>query len=93
MTFAQKFCVKNSVHPGYFDAMVLRLTLRPIARFLRPILNLGPNYFPADASLFAALLESRGLRNFELKSRISLTIRMDAASFITGSNCEPRETE
>ena len=48
MTFAQKFCVKNSVHPGDFDATVLRLTLRPIARFLRPILNLGPNYFAAD---------------------------------------------
>ena len=48
MTFAEKFCTKNNVHPEDFEVKVLRLTLRPTARLLRPLLNLNPDFFAAD---------------------------------------------
>ncbi len=48
MTFAEKFCAQHEVHPADFEATVLKLTLRPVAGFLRPLLNLNPDYFAAD---------------------------------------------
>jgi hypothetical protein len=48
MTFAEKYCAKNNLHPSEFEAVVLRRSLRPAARLLRWLLNLNPNYFAAD---------------------------------------------
>jgi len=48
MTFAEKYCAKNGVHPTDYETAVLRQALRPMARILRPFLNLNPNYFAAD---------------------------------------------
>ncbi|MBM3856127.1 MAG: hypothetical protein FJ399_23710 [Verrucomicrobia bacterium] len=51
MTFAEKFCRQRNVHPADFEQVVLRLTLRPAARFLRPLLGLNRDYFASDREL------------------------------------------
>lgn len=48
MTFAEKFCTVRNVHPSDYEKVVLRISLHPTARILRPILNLNANYFSAD---------------------------------------------
>jgi hypothetical protein len=51
MTFAEKFCRLRNVQPAEFEKIVLRLSLTPAARFLRPLLSLNRNYFASDREL------------------------------------------
>jgi len=64
MTFAEKFCAKRKVHPQDFEATVLRLTLRPAARVLRPLLNLNPDYFAADREFIRGVGRISRLQDF-----------------------------
>lgn len=48
MNFAQKYCTKHTIPSDAYEETVLRTTLRPAARVIRPILNLNPDYFAVD---------------------------------------------
>ena len=65
MNFAEKFCAERHVPPEDFEATVLRLTLRPTARWLRPLLNLNPNYFGANREFIRGVGRISRLADFE----------------------------
>lgn len=48
MTFAEIYCATHRISPDDFESVVLRRTLRPLARVLYPLLDLNPDYFAAD---------------------------------------------
>jgi hypothetical protein len=47
-TFAEKFCVRHGVAPEKYEEVVLKRSLYPAARLLRPVMLLKANYFAAD---------------------------------------------
>jgi len=47
-TFAEKFCARHDVAPEKYEEVVLKRSLYPVARLLRPVLALKANYFAAD---------------------------------------------
>jgi hypothetical protein len=68
-SFAEKFCAARKVHPAEFEEVVLRLTLRPMARVLRPILNLNRDYFASDRELIRDVGRITRLENFEAEAQ------------------------
>ena len=64
MNFSEKFCATRQVRPEDFEATVLRLTLRPTARLLRPLLDLNPNYFAADREFIRGVGRISRLEDF-----------------------------
>lgn len=69
MTFAEKFCAKHNVHPADFEATVLRRSLRPAARVLRPFLNLNPSYFAADREFVRGVGRISRLDEFQTEAQ------------------------
>lgn len=69
MTFAEKFCFQHGIHPSDYEAVVLRLSLRPVARLLRPILNLNPNYFAADREFVRGVGRLTRLADFQAEAQ------------------------
>ena len=69
MAFAEKFCAQRHVNPADYEAAVLRLTLRPAARFLRPLLNLDPDYFSSDRELIRGVGRISRLEEFEVEAQ------------------------
>ena len=45
MTFQEQFCAQTGVAAADFESALLKLTLYPAARLLRPLLALVPRYF------------------------------------------------
>ncbi|MFZ4779658.1 MAG: hypothetical protein ACOYM3_30220 [Terrimicrobiaceae bacterium] len=68
-SFAEKFCATRKVHPAKFDEVVLRLTLRPMAGLLRPILNLDRDYFASDRELIRDVGRITRLEDFEVAAQ------------------------
>lgn len=48
MTFREQFCARHRVAEADFESALLRLTLYPQARLLRPLLVLLPRHFDED---------------------------------------------
>lgn len=69
MTFAEKFCHQQRVHPSDYEAVVLRRSLRPIARLLRPLLNLNPSYFAADREFVRGVGRLTRLADFHTEAQ------------------------
>lgn len=69
MTFAEKFCRRHHIHPSDYEAVVLRLSLRPITRLLRPILNLNPSYFAADREFIRGVGRLTRLADFHAEAQ------------------------
>lgn len=65
MTFAEKFCATRGIAPEQYEDAVMRLTLRPLARLLRPLLAFYPNYFAADRELVRSVGRISRVRDFE----------------------------
>lgn len=65
MTFAEKFCAVRRIDPEKYEGAVLRLALRPLARWLLPVLALYPGYFTADLELVRGVGRIHRLRDFE----------------------------
>jgi hypothetical protein len=80
MTFAEKYCAKNGIHPADYEAAVLRQALRPAARILRPFLNLNPNYFAADREFVRAVGRISRLDDFHAES-LDFTDHPDGRGF------------
>lgn len=68
-SFAERFCTARKIHPAGYDEAVLRLTLRPVARVLRPILNLNRDYFASDRELIRDVGRISRLEDFEAEAQ------------------------
>jgi hypothetical protein len=64
-TFAEKFCAKHGLPPEKYDKSVLRRSLYPAARLLRPVLVLKANYFAADHEFIRRVGRLTRLGGFE----------------------------
>lgn len=69
MNFAEKFCAKRQVDPPDYEATVLRLALHRRARFLRPLLNLHPDYFAADRAFVRGVGRIARVADFESEAQ------------------------
>jgi hypothetical protein len=77
MTFAEKFCRARHVAPEDYDKQVLRLSLYPMARILRPLLAANPDYFSPDRELIRGVGRISRLRDFE---ELAMDFSSDAAN-------------
>jgi hypothetical protein len=68
LNFAEKFCAAHNVHPADYQEAVLRRTLRPMARVLRPVLNLNRDYFASDRELIRDVGRLTRLEDFEAEA-------------------------
>ncbi len=69
MTFSEKFCATRAIPPEKYEEVVLRLSLRPMARLLRPVFSvLAPDYFAADRALVKSVGRITRLREFEAEA-------------------------
>jgi len=64
-TFAEKFCAKHGLPPGKYEKIVLRRSLYPAARLLRPVLVLKADYFVADHEFIRRVGRLTRLGGFE----------------------------
>lgn len=64
MNFAQKYCTQHNISPEAYEATVLRVTLRPAARVIRPILNLNRDYFAVDRHFIRRVGQLTSLDDF-----------------------------
>lgn len=64
MNFEERFCAKFNVRPVDFEKAVMRRTLSPLARWLRPILNLNPEYFAPDREFIRSVGQIRSIARF-----------------------------
>ena len=63
-TFAEKFCLENTIVPGRYRSEVLRRTLYPRAAHVTTLLALIPGYFEADYELIDAVGRFRDMKGF-----------------------------
>jgi hypothetical protein len=64
-TFAEKVCAKHGLCPEKYEKIVLRNSLYPAARLLRPVLVLKANYFAADHEFIRRVGRLTRLGGFE----------------------------
>jgi hypothetical protein len=62
-TFAGKFCSMNDVPAGRYAEAVLRLSLYPAARILKPVLALRAGYFAPDLEFISCVGRIRRMRD------------------------------
>jgi len=67
-TFAERYSEQHGVAPEGFQEAVFRRSLYPMARLLRPVLDLNPRYFATDRALVAALGLITQMRSFDAES-------------------------
>lgn len=68
VTFAEKFCRDHALAPEKFEAELLRRTLYPTARWLRPLLALNRRYFDADRDFVRSIGRIRRMSDFGLEA-------------------------
>ena len=67
MTFSEGFCAKFNVSPEAYEAEVMKRALYPLARVIRWLLVLIPDYFSADRAFLASVGRMTRRRDFGLE--------------------------
>ena len=68
-TFEERFCALHGVSPEKYRDTVLRLTLYPAARWLRPLLALKPGYFAPDRAFVLGVGRMSRFSEFDAEVR------------------------
>jgi len=64
-TFEDQFCAAHAVAPEDYVDAVLKQSLHPLARWLRPVLVLAPGHFAADRNFIKGVGRISRLEDFD----------------------------